>query len=41
MLHFAELFKEEDKEKWRIIGLVHDLDYELYPEEHCKKQRKY
>lgn len=40
MLHFAELFKEEDKEKWRIIGLVHDLDYELYPEEHCKKTKK-
>lgn len=39
MLHFAELFKE-DKEKWRIIGLVHDLDYELYPEEHCKKTKE-
>lgn len=39
MLHFAELF-EEDKEKWRIIGLVHDLDYELYPEEHCRKTKE-
>lgn len=37
MLHFAQLFDEEDKEKWGIIGLVHDLDYEMYPEEHCKK----
>ena len=36
MLHFAQIF-EEDKEKWGIIGLVHDLDYEMYPEEHCKK----
>lgn len=36
MVHFAELF-EEDKEKWGIIGLVHDLDYEMYPEEHCKR----
>ncbi|AOT73220.1 hydrolase [Geosporobacter ferrireducens] len=36
MVHFAELF-EEDKEKWAIIGLVHDLDYEMYPEEHCKR----
>ena len=27
----------EDEEKWGIVGLVHDLDYELYPEQHCKK----
>lgn len=26
-----------DEEKWGIIGLVHDLDYEKYPEEHCHK----
>ena len=41
MLHFAEKLGEEDKEKWGIIGLVHDLDYEMYPEEHCKRQRRY
>lgn len=38
MRHFAELFGE-DVEKWGIIGLVHDLDYEKYPEQHCKKVR--
>jgi len=27
----------EDDEKWGVIGLIHDLDYEKYPEEHCKK----
>lgn len=28
---------EEEQEYWRIVGLLHDVDYELYPEEHCKK----
>lgn len=36
MAHFAKRFNE-DEEKWRVIGLVHDLDYELYPDQHCKK----
>lgn len=26
-----------DEEKWRIIGLVHDIDSELFPPEHCRK----
>ena len=25
----------EDEEKWGIIGLIHDLDYEMYPAQHC------
>ena len=25
------------KEKWGVIGLIHDLDYEQFPEQHCKK----
>jgi len=40
MIHFAELLGEKDIEKWGIIGLVHDLDYEMYPEEHCKITKK-
>ena len=34
MKHFARFFNE-DEEKWGIIGLIHDLDYEKYPDEHC------
>ena len=39
MRHFAGLFGE-DVEKWGVIGLIHDLDYERYPEEHCQKVRE-
>jgi len=27
----------EDEEKWGVIGLIHDLDYERYPDQHCRK----
>jgi putative nucleotidyltransferase with HDIG domain len=30
----------EDEEKWGIIGFIHDLDYEMYPEQHCKMTDK-
>ena len=26
-----------DEEFWGIVGLLHDIDFEKYPEEHCKK----
>jgi len=39
MRHFASLFNE-DVEKWGVIGLIHDLDYEQYPDQHCKMTRK-
>ncbi|MDY6827176.1 MAG: HDIG domain-containing protein [Bacillota bacterium] len=40
MAHFAEKLGEEDIEKWRVIGLAHDLDYEKYPEQHCVKTKE-
>lgn len=36
MRHYAEKYGE-DVEKWGMIGLVHDLDWEKYPDEHCAK----
>ncbi len=39
MRHFAGIYGE-DPEKWGIVGLVHDLDYENWPDEHCRKSRE-
>lgn len=36
MRYFAEK-AGEDPEVWGIVGLLHDIDYEKYPEAHCKK----
>ena len=36
MEHFARI-NGEDEEVWGVTGLLHDLDYEKYPEEHCIK----
>lgn len=30
-----ELGYGDDAEYWGIVGLLHDIDFELYPEEHC------
>lgn len=27
----------DERDYWGIVGLLHDIDFELYPEEHCKK----
>lgn len=32
-----ELGYEEDQEYWGIVGMLHDIDFELYPDEHCLK----
>jgi len=39
MRYFARK-RGEDEDKWGIIGLVHDLDYEQFPEEHCRKSEE-
>lgn len=41
MAYFADkLGYGEEKEFWGVVGLLHDLDFELYPQEHCIKQQE-
>ena len=41
MKYFAEkLGYGEEKDFWGIVGLLHDLDFEMYPDEHCLKVQK-
>ena len=30
----------EEADFWEIVGLLHDLDFELYPDEHCIKSQQ-
>ncbi len=39
MRYFAKK-SDEDEEKWGIVGLLHDLDYEKFPDEHCHKTKE-
>lgn len=32
-----ELGYGDDADYWATVGLLHDIDFELYPEQHCKK----
>lgn len=38
MRYFASEYDPERADFWEIVGLLHDLDYGKYPEEHCIKQ---
>ena len=33
----GELGYGEDQDFWEVCGILHDIDFEMYPEEHCKK----
>lgn len=40
VMRYCARKRGEDEEKWGIIGLVHDLDYEQFPEEHCARTKE-
>jgi predicted hydrolase (HD superfamily) len=40
MRYFARLLNAGGEDKWGIIGLLHDIDFERYPEQHCVKAQE-
>ena len=37
MGEFAKTYDSENVDFWRTVGMLHDIDFELYPEQHCVK----
>jgi predicted hydrolase (HD superfamily) len=37
MGYFAREYDAAKVDYWKVVGMLHDLDFELYPEEHCIK----
>jgi putative nucleotidyltransferase with HDIG domain len=40
VMRYMALKTGEDEEKWGVVGLLHDLDYERFPEQHCSKAQE-
>ncbi len=41
MGYFAKEFDPDREEFWRCVGMLHDLDYEEFPEEHCVREQQW
>ncbi len=39
VMRYVARKRGEEEEKWGIIGLIHDVDYEKFPQEHCTRTR--
>jgi putative nucleotidyltransferase with HDIG domain len=40
VMRYCARKRGQDEEKWGVIGLIHDLDYEQFPAQHCKKSEE-
>ncbi len=37
MGEFAKQYQPDNVEYWQVAGMIHDIDFELYPDQHCEK----
>lgn len=40
MGELAKRFDPENEDFWKAVGIMHDIDFELYPEQHCVKAQE-
>ncbi len=40
VMRYSARKRGQDEEMWGLVGLVHDLDYEKFPEKHCHKSEE-
>ena len=40
MGEFAKVYDPGNVDFWRTVGMLHDIDFELWPEQHCVKARE-
>lgn len=40
MGYFAQEYDPENVEFWKVVGLLHDLDFEQFPDQHCVKEQE-
>ena len=40
MGELAKKYDPENVDLWRTVGMLHDIDFELYPEQHCVKAKE-
>ncbi len=40
MGYFAKEYDPQNVEFWKVVGLLHDLDFEQFPDEHCIKEQE-
>ncbi len=41
VMRYCARKRGEDEEKWGVVGLIHDLDYEQHPDRHCEKTEEF